>query len=147
MSRIPCPWIRWCCPSPALEVPPGLESICSIDAHERASHAYGKSYRDVVRAFRGRFDHVPDVVARPASEDEVEALLEWCESVGAAAIPYGGGTSVVGGVTPEVGSRPAVSIDLGALDRVLEVDPVSRSARIQAGASGPQLESQLAEHG
>ena len=66
-----------------------------------------------------------------------------------AVIPYGGGTSVVGGVEARVGGRydGAVSLDLGALDRVLEVDPVSLAARIQAGATGPDLEEQLAEHG
>jgi alkyldihydroxyacetonephosphate synthase len=142
----PVPLDRVVLPTPELEVPRELAPICSTEAHERASHAYGKSYGDVVRAFRGRFDHVPDVVARPSSEGEVEALLEWCGSVGAAVIPYGGGTSVVGGLEPRIGSRPAVTIDLRAFDRVLEVDPVSRSARIQAGASGPLLESQLAEH-
>ncbi len=64
-------------------------------------------------------------------------------------IPYGGGTSVVGGVTPRrrLGYNGVVSLDLGALDRVLEVDEVSRSARIQAGALGPALEAQLGEHG
>src|SRR5439155_10924621 len=116
---------------------------------ERASHAYGKSYSDIVRAFRGRFDHPPDVVAFPRDEREVEAVLEWCADAGAAAIPYGGGTSVVGGVEAAVGDRyaGAVSLDLGALDRVLEVDPVSRAARVQAGAAGPRLEDQLREHG
>ena len=66
-----------------------------------------------------------------------------------AAIPFGGGTSVVGGVSPDVGSgyNGVVSVDLGALDRVLEVDEVSRAARIQAGALGPGLEAQLGEHG
>src|SRR5207237_471304 len=62
---------------------------------------------------------------------------------------YGGGTSVVGGVTPRIppSSKGAVSIDLGALDQLLELDPVSRAARIQGGAAGPHLEAQLAEHG
>ena len=96
--------------------------------------------------FRGRFDNPPDVVARPADEADVERVLAWCEEAGAAAIPFGGGTSVVGGVEPPP-ERPAVSIDLGALDRVLEVDEVSRAARIQAGVLGPALEDQLREHG
>ena len=76
-------------------------------------------------------------------------MLGWCADAGAAAIPYGGGTSVVGGVEPRVGDAyaGAVTIDLGALDRVLEVDPVSRAARIQAGVLGPALNEQLAEHG
>ena len=85
-------------------------------------------------------------MARPADEADVERVLAWCEEAGAAAIPFGGGTSVVGGVEPPP-DRPAVSIDLGALDRVLEVDQVSRAARIQAGVLGPALEDQLREHG
>ena len=102
-----------------------------------------------MRAFRGRFDHVPDVVALPRDEADVERVLEWCAGAGAAVIPYGGGTSVVGGVEPRVPARyaGAVTLDLRALDRVLEVDQVSRAARIQAGATGPGLEAQLAEHG
>ena len=132
--------------APRLAPPSSLTSICATDAHARTTHAYGKSYRDVIRAFRGRFDNPPDVVARPADEADVERLLAWCEEAGAAAIPYGGGTSVVGGVEPS-GDRPAVTIDLGRLDRVLEVDTVSRAARIQAGALGPALEEQLHEHG
>jgi alkyldihydroxyacetonephosphate synthase len=136
-------------PAPRLQPPAALGEICSSDAHERASHAYGKSYRDLVRAFRGDFDHPPDVVARPRDEDEVGAVLDWCAEAGAAAIPYGGGTSVVGGVEPDLPARysGAVSVDLKALDRVLEIDPVSRAARIQAGATGPRLEDQLREHG
>ena len=137
--------------APVRIVPPSqLASICASDAHARATHALGKSYTDVVRGFRGQFDHSPDFVAHPRSEVDVERLLEWCAAERVAAIPYGGGTSVVGGVTPEIdGGRynGAVSIDLIELDRVLEVDPVSRAALIQAGATGPGLESQLAEHG
>jgi alkyldihydroxyacetonephosphate synthase len=136
-------------PAPGLDPPAALAELCSTDPHDRASHAYGRSYRDVVRAFRGRFDHPPDLVAHPADEDDLRRLLEWCADARAAAIPYGGGTSVVGGVEPAVGDDYAgvVSIDLSRLDRVLEVDSVSRAARIQAGATGPQLEDQLREHG
>ena len=102
-----------------------------------------------MRAFRGRFDNPPDVVARPRDEAEVAAVLDWCSETGAAVIPFGGGTSVVGGVEPRVGDDyPAsVSLDLKALDRVLEVDRASRAARIQAGATGPVLEAQLKEQG
>ncbi len=138
---------------PRVAPPEGVADICSSDVHARATHALGKSYIDVVRGFRGRFAHPPDAVARPRSETDVERLLEWCAAERVAAIPYGGGTSVVGGVTPDIdGDREAacngaISIDLSALHRVLEVDPVSRAALIQAGASGPILESQLGEHG
>ena len=136
-------------PAPRLEPPSALRGICRSDVYERASHAYGKSYRDVVRAFRGQFDHPPDLVAHPRDEHDLSALLDWCESAGAAAIPFGGGTSVVGGVEAAVGAgyAGAVTIDLRALDRVLEVDTVSRAARIQAGATGPRLEAQLRAHG
>lgn len=136
-------------PEPRLAPPAQLGEICEADGHARASHALGKSYCDVVRGFRGRFEHAPDFVVRPRHEDDVERVLEWCTAERVAVIPYGGGTSVVGGVEASFdGGRynGVLSLDLSALDRVLEVDHVSRSARIQAGASGPRLESQLSEH-
>ncbi|MEA2141545.1 MAG: alkyldihydroxyacetonephosphate synthase [Solirubrobacteraceae bacterium] len=135
--------------SPRVRPPAALAEICQSDDHARASHALGKSYTDVVNGFRGRFRHPPDFVAHPRDETDVERLLEWCCSERVAAIGFGGGTSVVGGVTADVpGSyNGAIAIDLRALDRVLEVDPVSRSARIQGGATGPGLEAQLGEHG
>jgi alkyldihydroxyacetonephosphate synthase len=132
-------------PPPRLEPPAALRDVCSADAHDRASHAYGKGYRDIVRAFRGRFDHPPDLVVHPRHEAEIEAVLGWCEGAGAAVVPFGGGTSVVGGVEPRV-QGPSVSLDLGRLNRVLEIDRTSRAARIQAGALGPDLEEQLHEH-
>jgi alkyldihydroxyacetonephosphate synthase len=137
-------------PPPRLTVPEHLSAICSTSTYERAFHAHGSSYRDVVRAFRGRFDHPPDVVARPRDEAGVEAVLEWALGAHAAVVPFGGGTSVVGGVEAAVDPgrfNGVVTVDLGALDRVLEVDPMSLSARIQAGAAGPVLEEQLRGHG
>jgi alkyldihydroxyacetonephosphate synthase len=138
-------------PAPRLRPPGGaLAEICATDAYSRASHSYGKAYRDVVRAFRGRFDNPTDVVATPRGEDELTAVLDWCASAGAAAIPFGGGTSVVGGVEPRLGDGDysgAVTIDLRAMDRVVEVDRDSRAALIEAGATGPRLEEQLREHG
>jgi alkyldihydroxyacetonephosphate synthase len=129
-------------PEPRIEGAP----FADVSPHARATHAWGKSYSDVVRGFRGRFDHAPDAVLLPRGESEVEEALEWAAANGVAVIPYGGGTSVVGGVTPIV-DGPAVSLDLRRLDRVLEVDAVSGAARIQAGALGPSLEAQLSEHG
>jgi len=135
-------------PDPRMRPKDSLMHLCSEDPYERALHAYGKAYRDVVRAFRGRFDHVPDFVAYPADDSEVEALLEWCTEDNIAAIPFGGGTSVVGGVEPRVGDAydATLAIDLKRLDSVLDVDLESRAARIQAGATGPALEAQLREH-
>jgi alkyldihydroxyacetonephosphate synthase len=133
---------------PRVMPPSALAPLCSSDPHARASHALGKSYTDVVRGFRGRFPNPPDFVVRPRDEIDVERVLEWCSAQRVAVIPYGGGTSVVGGVEPLVGPtyNGTVSLDLGELRRVLEVDPVSRAALIQAGACGPDLEAQLAEH-
>jgi alkyldihydroxyacetonephosphate synthase len=136
-------------PEPRISAPRALAAICDSDLHSRASHALGKSYSDVINGFRGHFEHPPDLIARPRDEGDVEAVLEWCTSERLAAIPYGGGSSVVGGVNADVGPAygGVVSIDMAALDRVLEVDEVSRAARIQAGALGPSLEDQLRGHG
>src|SRR2546423_2182650 len=109
-------------PEPRLKPTSAMEGICSTDVYERVSHAQGKGYRDVVRAFRGQIEHPPDVVAYPRDESDVVALLGWCADAGAAAIPYGGGTRVVGGVEPRLGGFFAggVSIVLRSLDRVLD---------------------------
>jgi alkyldihydroxyacetonephosphate synthase len=129
--------------------PPRLDSPFETGKLERMRHAYGRSYLDTVRAFRGNFEHAPDAVAHPRSESDIERALEWAASANAAVIPYGGGTSVCGGVEPAVPASfdGVLSLDLSQMDRVLEVDDVSRAALIQAGASGPVLEAQLAEHG
>ncbi|MGV1035923.1 MAG: FAD-binding oxidoreductase [Candidatus Nanopelagicales bacterium] len=131
-----------------IPVPPPLAAFCTSDLRARVSHTYGKAYRDLVRGFYGQFDNPPDVVAFPRSEREIEQVLSWCSDKCLAAVPYGGGTSVVGGVEARLpaGYGGAVSMDLSALNRVTEVDPVSRAALIQAGAAGPQIERQLGEH-
>ena len=130
-----------------LRRPEAFGDLFADGRYERVSRALGKAYRDVVRGFRGRFENPPDLVALPRDEGEIETVLSWAESAGAAVIPFGGGTSVCGGVEPRLGERPVVTMDLRRLDRVLEVDPVSLAARIQAGATGPRLEEQLREHG
>jgi alkyldihydroxyacetonephosphate synthase len=136
---------------PRVAPPAALREILSDAPGDRAAHTYGKAFRDVIRALRRDFACAPDLVAFPRDEDDVARLLDWCSSVGAAAIPYGGGSSVVGGVEArrdDLGDLgAAVSIDLGRLDRVLEIDRHSRAARIQAGVLGPALEDQLRPHG
>ena len=133
-------------PEPSIPVPAQLAAFSDASDEARAQHAYGKSYLDTIRAFRGRYDHAPCFVARARGEADVEAVLAWAAGAGAAVIPYGGGTSVVGGVEARV-DGPAVCLDVGSMDAVLEVDDVSRAARIQAGANGPRLEEQLAGRG
>ncbi len=133
--------------APRLKAPAALGDLFTDGKYERVSRALGKAYRDVVRGFRGEFANPPDLVALPRDESEIEVVLEWCEAEGAAVVPFGGGTSVVGGVEGRLGDRPFVTLDLRRLDRVLEVDAESLAARIQAGATGPGLEGQLREHG
>jgi alkyldihydroxyacetonephosphate synthase len=135
-------------PAPRLVPPATLAASCSQTPYDRASHTYGKSFRDVVRGLAGEFTRAPDVVAFPADERTLVALLEWCATTRAIAIPYGGGSSVVGGVeAPTTGDHAGVvSIDLGRFDRVLEIDATSRAARIQGGVLGPALEEQLRPH-
>jgi len=130
-----------------LKAPDSFGDLFSDDHYERTAHALGKAYRDVVRGFRGEFENPPDLVAFPRDESEIEVVLSWAEAEGAAVVPFGGGTSVVGGVEARLGERPVVCLDLKRLDRVLEVDAESLAARIQAGALGPGLEDQLREHG
>jgi alkyldihydroxyacetonephosphate synthase len=132
-------------PAPRVTLPDALTALGSTGPVDRLRHGHGNAFRDVVRALYGDVPAVPDLVIRPRDEDEVEAVLDWCTSQGVACVPWGGGTSVVGGVTPP--RRPSVSLDLERLDRVLEIDEVSGAARVQAGTLGPALEAQLGPAG
>jgi alkyldihydroxyacetonephosphate synthase len=132
-------------PEPRIEGPDGANTSQSRRA--RARHTYGKGYRDLVRGFHGDYANAPDVVARPETESDIEALLAWATEANVAVVPFGGGTSVVGGVECEGDGYAGVcSLDLRSMDQVLEVDEHSRSARIQAGATGPEIREQLAKH-
>ncbi len=95
------------------------------------------------------FSNPPDVVAYPRNEQETVALLDWAGGSGIAVTPYGGGSSVVGGVEPTADGRyrGALTIDLRNLGKVLEIDSVSETARVQAGVYGPALERQLKPSG
>ena len=132
-----------------LKPPKRFADLFSADRYDRIAHSLGKAYRDVVRGFRGDFPNPPDLVAYPESPEDVDVVLNFCADEKAAAIPFGGGTSVVGGIEPRglEEYQGVVTVDMRRMDRVLEVDPVSMAARIQAGATGPGLEEQLREHG
>lgn len=133
---------------PRIAPPAALAGICSTAPDVRAGHTYGKAYRDVVRALAAEFSEPPDLVAFPRTEAEIVDLLDWASGTGIAVVPYGGGSSVVGGVEYRGDAHPGVvSLDLTGLDQVLEVDRVSRAARIQAGVLGPALERQLSGTG
>ncbi|MFQ5698182.1 MAG: FAD-binding oxidoreductase, partial [Myxococcota bacterium] len=134
---------------PRFAAPERIGATWSDAPADRARHTYGASYRDVIRAYRREFPEPPDWVVSPGSDEEIVSVLDWCGSRDVAVIPYGGGSSVVGGVECAVGEEHAgvISLDLGRLDRVLEIDRRSRAARIQAGVFGPALEDQLRGHG
>jgi alkyldihydroxyacetonephosphate synthase len=136
-------------PASRLAVPSELLPFASADTLARASHTYGKSYTDRVRGFRGDYREPPDFVVRPQTIQQIEQVLDVAARERLVVVPFGGGSSVVGGVEPRLGSnqRGVVTVDLAAMDRVIEVDEVSQLARIQGGVLGPALEEQLGAHG
>ena len=123
---------------PAEPLPRALIEAVGEDAvfggHEdRLRHAHGCGYADLARLRLGSLDAAPDAVVLPADADQVRRLLEVCAAEGVAVVPYGGGTSVVGGVAPERGPHGRlISLDLARLRRV-EIDPRSLTATLGAG--------------
>ena len=130
-------------------LPASLVPLASADPVDRARHSLGQAYRDVVRGIRSQIDHPVDVVLRPRTEADIAAVLDWCADQRVAVIPYGGGTSVVGGIEPVIDDHwsGVVSLDMAQLAGVVEVDEVSRAARVLAGTPGPRLEDELRPHG
>jgi alkyldihydroxyacetonephosphate synthase len=133
-------------------VPPAIASMCSADPQDRACHRRGKSYPDLVAGFSADYDGAPDFVARPGSAHEVSAILAECASHRLAIVPFGGGTSVVGGVDSSLGPwrdrfAGVVSLDLERLTGLWDLDVTSRIAHLGAGSTGPVLEAALAAHG
>ncbi len=116
------------------------------DALTRVLHAYGRSYRDLIRLRRGDIPNPPDAVVYPATEEQVVRTVSFCTQNDFALIPFGGGSSVVGGVEPR-GDRVTITLDLARLNRVISVDEVSQTATIEAGILGPDLERELNERG
>jgi alkyldihydroxyacetonephosphate synthase len=134
---------------PRIAPPPAFASLFSTTPHDRLSHAYGKSFPDILRMWLRDVPNPPDLVAFPESEAEISGVLEWAGRNNVAVIPFGGGSSVVGGVEPAVGEgySATISLDLERFDKVHEIDRASRAARIGAGIYGPALEDQLRPHG
>jgi alkyldihydroxyacetonephosphate synthase len=131
----------------AFEAVVGTEHV-SIDPLDRLVHARGKCLRDLVRHRRGDIGRLPDVVLRPGDEADVVGLLQAALAAGAVVIPFGGGSNIAGSLEPpHDDERTIVSIDLGRMDRVLAIDETARLARLQAGATGPELEEQLTARG
>ncbi|HEY7774938.1 MAG TPA: FAD-binding oxidoreductase [Kineobactrum sp.] len=135
-------------PAPRGKPPAALAGLFSASVYDRLTHAYGKSFADGVRMLQRSVARPPDWVVFPKNEDQLAAVLEWADISGAALIPFGGGSSVCGGVESAVEGDYdlVVSVDLQYLNRVLEVDPTSRAALIEGGALGPELETALRSH-
>ncbi|GAA2783556.1 FAD-binding oxidoreductase [Saccharopolyspora taberi] len=114
----------------------------------RLGRAGGLSYSDLIRRRDGGDFAVPDAVVLPADADEVQRVVDLCVQHDLAVVPFGGGTSVVGGVSALRGDKSAViALDLTRLNRMLSVDPVSRIAVLEAGVRAPEAEALLAGHG
>jgi alkyldihydroxyacetonephosphate synthase len=125
----------------------GTENAVQDDL-DRIVHTYGKSARDLLRIRAGDIPRVPDVVVYPGDEAEVQLIVDRAVAADAVLIPYGGGSSFSGSLhAPEGETRPVISVDLGRLNQVIDIDEDSRLARIQAGAQGPDLEEQLGARG
>jgi alkyldihydroxyacetonephosphate synthase len=130
-----------------LETAVGPEQVID-DRAARVAHAAGRSYADLVRLRSGDASHAPDAVVAPGSAEEVRAALEACSEARVAVVPFGGGTSVVGGVEPvSDGFEAAVALDLRRLHRVVDVDRASLTATLEAGLLGPEAELRLGEQG
>lgn len=131
-------------PSQPPELPPANPDAGTSSDHDRLSHAAGKGYVDLVRMRGARLERAPDAVIYVEDADAIRRAFQ----SGFAIVPFGGGTSVVGGVEPLAGDRKGViSLDLSRMSRILEIDKTSLTARIQAGAFGPAIERVLREEG
>jgi alkyldihydroxyacetonephosphate synthase len=119
-----------------------------VDTFERAYHARGRSYLDLLRLRAGDLSEAPDAVVTPRATEEVLAVLALAAEREIAVVPFGGGTGVVGGVTAARGRFSAViTLDISEMDCVIAIDPVSQTATVQAGICGPALEKALEAKG
>jgi alkyldihydroxyacetonephosphate synthase len=116
---------------------------------EKLAHTYGKSYHDLIRIRRKVFSEVPDAVVYPVSEEEIQGILAWAAENRVGVVPWGGGTSVTGGVEAIRGPthRALIVMDLSRMDQILSIHKESLLADVQAGISGPKLEKELQSQG
>ncbi len=133
-----------------LRVPPSRlpeHPLVIKSKEERVRHSRGQSLPDWLALKSGNIDAFPDGIAYPSTTDEVQSLLSYAQKAGAIIIPYGGGTSVVGHITPEKGERPILTVDMSRMSRLLSLDEESQLATFLAGVAGPDLEAQLRARG
>jgi alkyldihydroxyacetonephosphate synthase len=132
---------------PASRLDPDDDLHLSTDPELRVRRARGQSLPDLASLRYGRLDAVPDAVARPVRNEDVRRLLDHAAAIGARLIPWGGGTSVVGGVSARPCDDPLITVDLAGLDGVRAVDERSGLVTVGAGTTGPALATLLAGHG
>ena len=135
--------------SARFKLPAHLENICTDQVADRAARSYGKSFRDVWRGLHGQFDNPPDYVAYPKTEADIQALMTFATKEQISLVPFGGGSSVSGGVEPTLDSKylGVITVDMRHFDKILHIDKQSRAAHIQGGIFGPALEKGLRPHG
>jgi alkyldihydroxyacetonephosphate synthase len=120
----------------------------TTDKMERVVHAYGKSLRDLVRIRANQVERTPDVVVYPDNEEEIQKIVDLAVAANAVIIPFGGGSNIGGSLEPlRTEKRVVISLDMGRMNQVVEIDADAGLARIEAGAQGPDLEEQLAAKG
>ena len=136
-------------PASRMTVPEQFQHCVSTSPYDRLVHSYGKSYADMVRMFLRDVEHAPDWVAFPKTEADISDIIAYAEANNMAVIPFGGGTSVCGGVEADVGEQysATISLDMQHFNRIIEVDTKSRAALIEGGMFGPDLEAGLKEYG
>ncbi|HEX5372657.1 MAG TPA: FAD-binding oxidoreductase [Aquabacterium sp.] len=130
---------------PPSRLPP--HPLVSQDPDKRVRHARGQSLPDWYAMRSGHFERFPDGVAEPTDTQQVQTLLQWAQDQGVKVIPYGGGTSVAGHITPPASTQPIVTVSMARMNRLISLDKTSQIARFGAGTAGPELERQLAAHG
>jgi alkyldihydroxyacetonephosphate synthase len=164
---------RWGEPAQAMTLPPEIRTILGLTSDNppsvpitlpaaralpfpnadvsdeaRLGHAAGMSTEDLLLARSGQVPGVPDGVIRPESHDEILETLRIASEYRVAVVPYGGGTSVVGGLHAERnGFAGVIALDLARMNRLVDIDPISRTATFEAGIRGPEAEKVLASHG
>lgn len=124
-----------------------VDALIDTSAEARVRHARGQSLPDWLALRSGEFDVFPDGVANPDSSLDVQSLLHYAKSHDITLIPYGGGTSVAGHINPVAGERPVLTVNMGKMNRLIDLDKDSQIATFGAGTPGPLVESQLRAHG
>lgn len=124
------------------------EDAVAVDHDTRVKHAVGRSYPDLARLRAAKLDIAPDAVVLPKTEKHIEDLFTLCAERKIAIVPFGGGTSVVGGVEAlDGGMGKAIAVSMTAFDRILEIDPIAGTVTVETGVFGPDLEKALEAEG